>query len=378
MQSIGFSSAQQWLVSRHYDLAFFHLPALIGLLWLVPFYLYGPSAIFYIYIGQSLIAGIPHLYLTWFSLASPEAQSHLRMGFVYGVAAIALLGASAIVYYLGSWISNLLISITFFLAGWHSHKQHLGIMKLYTFVQTQRWQDRDLSEEIKPLQWFYFFAMNTLFVFSFTRPEITYQVTTQRNISLLYPTLPAITLPLYLGLTAALGLWAFYRTVYVRHFINKKPLPWPQMTLAALTVSIAAFMYLTLPPKAYMLLWIVPAFGHNVQYMAYVWLFERNRITHLENVPQEKPHQLSILLRLVKNRRWFFYFLPVYAATFLSMSLGTLGFEVAAVALVHFITIFHYIGDGFFWKKDINRHVKPVSNLILNYGSDCTRPSSSA
>ena len=358
-----------WLINRHYDLSFFVLPAFLGLLWLVPFYIYGPAAIFFIYVGQSLVAGIPHLYVTWFSLASKEALQNIQTRFVYGVGLAALVGTALIILYVGEWISNFLISLTFFLAGWHSHKQHLGMIKLYTYVQSERWQDSTIIEDTKALRWFYFFAMNVLFIFSFTRPEITYQITAQRNISLIYPKMPIELLYAYVSLTVLIGLWALYRIFYVRRLVNKKPLPWPQLCLAATTVSVATFMYLTLPPKAYMLLWIVPAFGHNIQYMAYVWLFERLRVRHIEKASQ-KPFPFSRLLKIVKNRRWFFYFFPAYLLTVFSLSLGSFGYELMAVALIHFITIFHYIGDGFFWKKDINQHAKPVTRLILNYGSD--------
>lgn len=367
--------APPWLVGRSYDLAFFQLPILIGLLWFIPYYFYGLKSIFYIYVAQSLLVGMPHLYMTCFSLLHPEAQKNIRMTFVYATIAVALFATAIIVIYLGEWISNLLISMAFFLGGWHSHRQHFGILKLYTFLQSQRWKDSALISEMAPLNWFHFFAMNTLFVFSFTRPEISYQITYQHTLSLIYPHLPIETLYIYITAVATLGIWAFYRIVYLRHFINKKPLPWPQISLALLTISVASAMYLTLPPKAYMLLWIIPGFAHNMQYIGYVWLFERKRVMHIENSQSLPSQKLSFLLELVKKNNWKTYFGLIYGLTIFSIFIGLIGYELAALTLVHFLTIFHYIGDGFFWKKDINAHVKPVSNLILSYHPDSTRSS---
>jgi hypothetical protein len=352
-----------WLRSMPYDLLFFHFSVFLGLMWLIPFGIFGPRAIFIIYLTQSMLSGVPHLYTTCASLMPDVTRKNMNMKVIGGVAAFALLGGLVIVLFRSQWISNAVISFTFFLGAWHSHKQHSGICKIYDYSMSKRFNDPALVNDLKPLYLFYMLTMNSIIVYSFTLDKIPYRLGAHWELQLIYPQLPREALWLYIFFTALVGVWAFYKSIYQRCIVAKKVFPLPQVLLLACTLTVLLSLYVIVPPEGYMLLWIIPTLGHNIQYMAFVWMFEKKRVEHV-NVTE--PENIKSNLALVRKGRYLLYFLPIYLATFFTVGIGLAGFAALSIGISHVLTIFHYVGDGFLWKKNLNSHVVPVTNLLIN------------
>lgn len=350
-----------WLKSKRYDLALFQFSVFIGLISLIPYYRWGIQAAFLLYVAQSFLAGGPHVYLTMVTLASKEARQNLNMRAVTLTFFVSVILAAGVVLYRGESVSNILISLTFFLAAWHSYRQHYGLSKIYDYVLSRRYGDLTLSEDMKPMYWFYGLAMNFIIIYAFSIPHVPYIIARGWQIDLWYPHFPQSLIQAYVGLTLLVGLWALKKSIYDR-YINRKFLPVPQLLMMATTLSVSLSLYFILPPDAYMLMWIIPTLGHNIQYFGFVWLFEKKRveIVEAENRPIEGT------LKLVRDSQWIRYFSISYIATFLVLILSFLGgFQNLSVFLTYIATAFHYIGDGVLWKKTLNRHVVPVSRSLV-------------
>lgn len=349
-----------WLHSRAFDLIFFHLSALGMLILLIPYYIWGHSIIYAVYAVQSLLGGIPHTYLTGLILRSSEARRHLRLSAMWTVSGISLVSALLIWFYRERPISDLIMSFIFYMAAWHSYRQNHGISKIYDYVIAQRTGDETLKNDMKPLYWFYGLAINTVIIASFTLPEIKYQLRPGWMTYLIYPHIPPVVLRGYLLLTLAVGLWAFKRTVLDR-LKNNRPLPVPQLTLTG--VSLVAFFipYLLLPLSDYILLWMLPTLAHNIQYFAFVWLFEKKRAEL--NVAAAVP--LEGLTRFAAGRSWVrFYIIPL-ALALITVAAGSWIPDGPFIAFIQFWVLFHYLGDAVIWKRSFNSAVSPVSRALV-------------
>lgn len=353
--------AHYWLRSKRYDLLLFHLSVFVGFVALIPYYKWGINAAFLLYVAQSIVAGGPHVYLTMVTLASREARRNLNMTAVVLTFLFSLLLAALVVIYKGEPTSNILISLIFFLAAWHSYRQHYGISKIYDYVIGHRAQDATLAQDMKPLYLFYGLAMNFLVIYAFSIPKVPYIIARGWQIDLWYPKLPLEMIYAYVIMTALVGVWAVKKSVYDR-IRNGKVLPLPQLLIMGFTLVAALLLYFILPPEAYMLMWIIPTLGHNIQYFGFVWLFETKRV---EIIGSEKG-LVDGPLKLVQKTKWVGYFGISYAATLLVLAISfVLGYQTLSVFITYIATVFHYVGDGVLWKKSLNSHVVPVSRALV-------------
>lgn len=301
------------------------------------------------------------MYLTMVTLASKEARKNINMTAVGLTFFLSVVLATGVVLYRGQKISDILISVTFFLAAWHSYRQHYGLSKIYDYVLSRRYDDPTLSQQMKPIYIFYGLAMNFIIVYAFSIPHVPYIIARGWQIDLWYPHLPPVFIKSYMVITVLVGVWAVKKSIYDR-YKSGKFLPLPQFLIMGTTLGASLALYFVLPPDAYMLMWIIPTLGHNIQYFGFVWLFEKKRV----DVIEAENGQVEGTLKLVKNSNWVKYFGISYVATFLVLMLSFLaGFQALSIFLTYIATVFHYVGDGIFWKKTINEHVVPVSRALV-------------
>jgi hypothetical protein len=355
------ATANYWLRSKRYDLLLFHLSVFVGFIALIPYYIWGINAAFLLYVAQSIVAGGPHVYLTMVTLASSQSRRNINMTAVGLTLLLSIFLAALVVLYRGEQVSNILLSLIFFLAAWHSYRQHYGISKIYDYVIGHRYQDSTLSKDMKPLYLFYGLAMNFTVIYAFSIPKVPYIIARGWQIELWYPRVPIYFIYAYLVVMALIGIWAVKKSVYDR-LRSGRVLPVPQFLLMGSTMFAALVLYFILPPEAYMLMWIIPTLGHNIQYFGFVWLFETKRVEIIDTEKGIVDGPLS----LVKKSKWVSYFGISYVATLLVLAISfVLGFQAVSVFITYIATVFHYVGDGVLWKKTMNRHVVPVSRSLV-------------
>jgi hypothetical protein len=103
---------------------------------------------------------------------------------------------------------------------------------------------------------------------------------------------------------------------------------------------------------------------HNVQYFGFVWLFERHRCEELRaaNLPLHFPQ------RLVREKSWVKYFSISIVYSFAMVVFSVVTPHQMGMCLIYFLSVAHYVIDGYIWKRDHNRLLSPVLARIAAAG----------
>ncbi len=147
---------------------------------------------------------------------------------------------------------------------------------------------------------------------------------------------------------AGVGLWLWHEW-RTRRFQNR-----PRMSAAAGMLALSTTLFWANPVEAY----IAFGFSHAVEYMVFVWAFQRRRYAR----PQPQPSTMERLLRC--PRAWYIGFIAIFAALgMLQASWGTIimksahpmeFFGLTGAAWLFYYAVYeslvHFYMDGFLWK----------------------------
>ncbi len=338
-----------WLADRTLEGWLFFASAPIASLFFVPYFLWGEAAIAPAYAAHILLFSLPHHLLTWLATVPGAVRRPVRIDLVV-IATLVGLGLTALVpLTAGTAASEWLLTGIFVLSVWHLYRQHFGVCKMYDFVQTRRTGDRTLAADRRSLDLFLGLGSFAIIVYVLTLPTLEFSASDVEHYRFAYPHLPREAFWAYLALTIASGLWAIERCVISR-LRRGVHVPWPQLGIVALTVTIHNAPFALLPGAALPLVIAAASVFHNLQYFGFVWLFERARSKELAELGTE----LALPQRLALRGAWrgyfgiaFGYAFAVGAATIaLPRDLGAL--------LIYASSLTHYIVDGVIWRRAWN------------------------
>jgi len=351
-----------WLGPKGFDLAFFHLSGLLCLLLLIPYLTHGDAVLFPIYNFYLVFFGIPHNYLSWATLLPSSARKTFHMRPIYGAAVICLIISVLVFATEGSRANDWVLSLIAYLSLWHAYRQHHGICKIYDTIQAKRTGDASIFEDRKFLNIFFAFALNGVLVWAFTHSEIRYLLSADESYDLIHPTLSHSVFNVYLVLTIGLGILAFRQSVWNR-WKNGKWIPWPQISLMVIAILTYIVPYFFIPLSAMPLAVAIGTIYHNVQYFGFVWLFEKYRTKEMTElgVPLQLPQQW------VYQNAWAKYFSVALIYSFSMIVFYAVTPRHIGMSVIYFITVAHYVIDGYLWKGTHNRLLRPVLRRISDY-----------
>lgn len=236
---------------------------------------------------------------------------------------------------------------------WHILKQHVGISKLYDYVLSQRRNDRDISRDMRWVYLFYISAFVSCYVYVLSRPNFKHTIASPWLVELMHPPISTGFAEVCMSLSGIFFLLACYRIIYVRAWKKKLFFPIPQLLVLAGSLLQVVTFILVLPPSAWILLWLAPPLGHQIQYFGYSWLYlEKSR-----EISQPKIR----IIDLVTRRGPVVFYLIFVGLSALIYSLGLLGLALVIALTIQLLSTAHYLIDGLIWKKNLNSDVKPVS-----------------
>ena len=344
-----------WMKSRWFDLVFFHLSGLVVLLLLVPYVIMGPKVVFPIYNFYLVFFGLPHNYLTWATLLPATSRKHFNMEPVVGAAIFCAVICALLPFVAGTNLSVWILSFISYVSLWHAYRQHHGICKVYDSVQARRTGDNTIFADRKAMNVFFGLAANAVRVWAFTHEKVRYLLSQDEGYDLLHPVIPMNVYYLYMGATAAAGVWAAKRAVYDRWRAGRF-IPWPQISLVIIAVLTYIVPYFFIPLEAMPLAMAIGTIYHNVQYFGFVWMFERHRSEELASTgaPLQLPQRLAF------DGNWRKYFAIALAYSFLVIAVYLATPRSVGLTFIYFIGLAHYIIDGYIWRRDHNKLLGPV------------------
>jgi hypothetical protein len=350
----GASHESRWLASARFDLAFLILPGLYCLCLLVPYQWIGSAAVMPIYALYLVLFGLPHNYLTWATILPSASRKALPWKNI--LALIATSGIICVALFLSTRgrLGEQLLSAIAVLSIWHVYRQHHGIAKIYDAVQAKRERDPSIFADRELLSDFFGLASLGVVVWVFTHPNVHFLMSTDENYEFVHPLVSPGVFRFYLALTATTGVLGLKRAIYDRAR-KGLPLPWPQ--LALMMSALASFWgpYAFLPLDAMPLAMAIATIFHNLQYFAFVWLYERARSPDLA-----REDGLALPQRLVSEGRWKAYF--ALALVFSAVVITAYGIipRRFGTFVIYFIGVSHYLVDGAIWRARSNRHLGPA------------------
>jgi hypothetical protein len=328
------SLQSQWVVSRKFDLSFFLLPFLLGLVYFLlilflPAYVFIITAIVWVVFAQT------HFGSTWFLYLDKKNREYFNKNkFVYYIMPLIILAS---VLYVGWYNLALLVIIISIASLYHVTKQSYGILQLYR-MRNQEFDKAEKQDEMIALfGWSIFFAGFG----AFQLPDFRQYIVPIENL-------------VRIGLWALFIVMIFYTLKLVYQFIKRKQnsvqknvfligsliLYSPYLYAAVILVDIYQMEIATL----------TSLIAHYMQYMGIVWLVNRNKYGKQTEYAEKNP-----VLKTVSSK------IPLIIAAILGYALLMAGFRwgipqenlvlykiipnvVLALVAIHF-----YI-DAFVWK----------------------------
>lgn len=357
-------NASLWLKSRNFDLSFFQLSGLACLFLIIPYLLIGDSAIFPIYNFYLVFFGIPHNYLTWATLMPSSSRRTFNIQPIQYAAIVCAVIALLVPLTEGTDMNDWVLSVISYLSLWHAYRQHHGICKVYDTIQAKRTGDYSIYKDRKWMNLFFGFALFSVLVWAFTYPQIRYFLSLDESYLFIHPVIPVPILKLYLIVTGVLGALAFKQSVLDRQRLGKF-LPWPQIMLMTIAIATYVVPYFFMPISAMPVAVAIGTIFHNVQYFGFVWLFEKHRSEELSaaNLPLHLPQ------RLVHESAWVKYFSIALIYSLVMVVFSVVMPHQIGMCLIYFLSVAHYVIDGYIWKSDHNRLLSPVLGRIAAAGN---------
>jgi hypothetical protein len=348
-------SSPDWHVSPAIDIAAYHFSWAWVLLPM--FFARQEITIYYIFalvMGANLAHrhfGLPYAYLdrdvfrrferqlTWFPQVCILMLAATPL-LLHGAGAVGSTAVGAIVFFSLLW--NF----------WHVYMQKFGILRLYQAKQavgvqsnTPAWVDKYFILCWIPLYLSYLVPKYKDLIFA-NGSDV--QGPLSALIALMERSERWLIAPTAAVAAAGVGLWLWHEW-RVRRFQNR-----PRLSAAAGMLALSTALFWANPVEAY----IAFGFSHAVEYMVFVWAFQRRRYAR----PQPAPSTMERLLR--HPRAWYVGFIAVFAVLgMLQASWGTIimksshpleFFGLTGATWLFYYAVYeslvHFYMDGFLWK----------------------------
>ncbi len=279
--------------------------------------------------------------LTWFPLAcigllvATPALQNPRLGGPIGVGVV-----SAIVFFSVMW--NL----------WHVYMQKFGILRLYMAKdpapaerKTVAWVDKYFLFCWFPLYFSYLGPTYKSIIFARGKEVVEY---TSVIIGFMEKYQAWLVIPSALFAAGGVGVWLCYEW-RAHRFQNRA-----RLSAATGTLFISTALFWADPVKAF----IAFGFSHAVEYMTFVWAFQRRRYRR----PRPKPCPMETLLR--HSTIWYTLLVVIFTTAgvlqvlwgrkFLTDAQPIVFFGITARMWILYYAVYqslvHFYTDGFLWK----------------------------
>jgi hypothetical protein len=306
--------------------------------------------------GLSFVVNYPH-FLSSYVLIYKDFRNGIFTNFRYFLAAVIV--PFVLISLLGYAIFNEqvplmghLISIMFFLVGWHYVKQIFGCIIVSSVRRSIFYKPFERGVILLNLY--------SLWGISFLGPQLkpsTFQFYGIKYSSL---ELPPILLTLAYGLCALSGIIVV--ALHVRKYIVENVTPSPGAVVALATLYVWYLPMFSHPMYAYSI-----PFFHSLQYLALAWVFKWNQVedqvSSLKGRDQRKKWVLGFLgfiLSVTVLGAIFFEFLPNFLDQLGLVKDPAMGTAPILAAFLLFINIHHYFIDNVIWRStntDVKKHL---------------------
>ena len=304
--------------------------------------------------GVSLAAELNGSWAWWAAIVTVSFALHAKRW----VLPIVALSTALIPFAFGDVVTSVrprvLLNFAAVFAGiwniWHVYMQKYGILRMYSAKagadeRVPGWVDRLLIFAWLPL---YLFYLGTTY-----RTEVNRLFSRGRDI--LAPLFDAVDASARYGMLPAIGLVVGSVALFLywenrAHGLRNTP----RLVMAAGTTLLAASFLVVHPLKAY----LAYALSHAVEYMVFVWAFQRRRyrepLSHTPLIERFLRWPITTYVLSAVALGLLFTFLKYYGRWLSPQAPMPEVFDVTTYELIGFWTVYqsmvHFYFDGFLWK----------------------------
>lgn len=348
-----------WMKSFSFDLFFLVANGFLCLFLLIPYMLFGDDAIFPIYNFYLVFFGLPHNFLTWVTIFPQSARNNFNIPKIFAAGIVCFLICLMLPLSSSTSLNNWILSFISYYSLWHGYRQHYGICKVYDSIQAKRFNDNSIFEDRKWLNLGFGLSLFAVLVWAFTHENFIYLLSSTESYSMVYPLIPKNIFYYYTILSAVIFLYGLKIAIYDRAK-NNKFVPWPQFILMITALCCYVVPYFFIPVSAMPLAVAIATIFHNIQYFGFVWLYERERSDEFKNLklPMSAPQSWAL------NNNWGKYFGLALVYSLTIIGLYFLFPKAIALTFLYFLSLSHYIIDGYIWRRDQNKMLGQIFNKI--------------
>lgn len=340
-----------WLHSRNFDIFYFQVIGLFCLLLIIPYKIFGDSAILPIYNFYLIFFGMPHNYLTWQIIFPKNVRQTYNFSIIKQTAIVCFLLCLILPFEKDSDLSNWILSLITYSSLWHAYRQHHGICKIYDVIQSKKNADTSIFKDRHIINVAFGLSLGGVVIWAFTHPKILFLLSADDLYHLIYPRLSMSFFYVYTLFTIILTIYGLKRCIWDR-IVNHKFVPWPQLGLMLMAFLTFVGPYFFIPIQALPVAVAIGTIFHNIQYFVFVWIFEKNRSMELmKQMPGTK---------LTKSQNWttkgaaFKYFGTALGFSAVVIFLYLILPRSIAMVFIYFLAFAHYLIDGHIWKSHHN------------------------
>lgn len=341
-------AASPWLFSARHDLGWALASLLVPLLvYLPPYFAWGPAAVWPLYLVYVAGFATPHTWFTYAVMATPSGHHHhsrstLWVPLAMALGLVALLPVAA---WAGPWAWDAFFTATVLIGYHHVWRQHLGLWKLLDrryLALSDAGADGPLAW-LRGAAWVGFLAP---VAYVWAQPEVAVVVDKQA-FTLLHPMLPPW---LWGAMAGGSGLVALGALVALKPGSPGRPVPWGQLTALAVGALSYGLAFGLVAPKDFLLSVAIFITTHDLQYAGFVWGFQRRRA----QAEAASGQALDRVHTWALQGRWAPYFGLCFLFSALVVGAIALSPEGLALILVVLHNHLHYFVDAFCWRRDHN------------------------
>ncbi|MEB3222131.1 MAG: hypothetical protein VKS61_08655 [Candidatus Sericytochromatia bacterium] len=351
-------SAGYWMFSARADAGWFGWSVIVPLLLYLPAYwTLGSAAVWPLYLVYVACFATPHLWMTWVVTGSRQARGMYasRTWWLPVAVTAAIVAIVPFTRDVGGW--DAFFTGMTLLGAYHILKQHLGMLKIYDARYVQWTGDAGFVSQMRPFRWLCGLAFALPVWWVWTMPSLDIVVDVQR-FRLLSPEVPSWTLWPYVATLVALALRCAW-TLVRRHRAGK-PLPTAHLVLAAAAGLSYLAAFGLVPTRDYLLSLAIFITYHDLQYIGFVWMFQRRRAGWLVAA----GHGLDFVHALAEANRPLPYLGLAGAFSLLVVGLIVALPPAGAIGVVVFVNVVHYLMDGMVWQRrhypGLHAHLGPA------------------
>lgn len=348
-----------WMRNSTFDLLLLTATGFPCLLLLIPYILHGDSVIFPIYNFYLVFFGLPHNFLTWVTIFPKTARNNFNIPKIFFAGMVCFLICLMLPLSTSPSLNNWILSFISYYSLWHGYRQHHGICKVYDMIQSKRFNDPSIFEDRKWLNLGFGLSLFVILVWAFTHENFVYLLSSTESYPMVYPYIPKNILYYYTTISVAVLLYGL-KIVTIDRARKNKFIPWPQLILMTSALTCYVVPYFFIPVTAMPLAVAIATIFHNIQYFGFVWLYEQERSDEFKNLnlPMSAPQNWAL------NNNWGKYFGLAFVYSISIIGLYFLFPKAIALTFLYFLSLSHYIIDGYIWRRDQNQMLGQIFNKI--------------